>query len=140
MEAIRFGNKFRYQITVDENIDPANVLIPPMLIQPYVENAIWHGLMHKTDDEPGTVELIISGRNGMLYCSIQDNGIGRDKAAEIRAQKPGNRKRSMGMQITMDRIELINKLYNTQTNVEVTDLRDEDGKGIGTRVDLSIPI
>ena len=122
------------------DIDVASVLIPPMLIQPYVENAIWHGLMHKKDGVDGKVELLITKKEDNLFCVIQDNGIGREKAEALRARHPGNRKRSMGMQITKDRIEMINKLYNTNTTMQVIDLHDKDGNPKGTRVELMIPI
>ena len=130
MESLRFANRFVYEINVAPDIDTSSTLIPPMLIQPYVENAIWHGLMHlpdrsqgtpseqagKKDGQEGKVEIIIDRKEESLYCVILDNGIGREKATALKAQKPGNRKRSMGMQITKDRIEMINKLYNTNTS------------------------
>lgn len=140
MESLRFANRFEYEIKIAPEIDTNAVLIPPMLMQPYVENAIWHGLMHKKDGIQGKVEIIISKKEGNLYCMIQDNGIGREKAEAIKAQKQGNRKRSMGMQITKDRIEMINKLYSTNTTMQVIDLHDEKGNAMGTRVELMIPV
>lgn len=139
MESLRFSNKFEYEIKVAEGIDTASIVIPPMLIQPYVENAIWHGLMHKKDGTPGKVEIIINRQDNNLICIIKDNGIGREKAAELKAQKPGSHKRSMGMQITSDRIEMINKLYDTNTSVKVVDLKNENGNASGTQVKLIIP-
>ena len=140
MESLRFADRFAFEIKVDPDIDTSSTLIPPMLIQPYVENAIWHGLMHKKDGEDGKVEITISRKDESLYCTIHDNGIGREKATALKAQKPGNRKRSMGMQITKDRIEMINKLYNTNTSMNVIDLHDEQGNATGTRVELIIPV
>jgi LytS/YehU family sensor histidine kinase len=140
METLRFANRFEYEIQLPPDIDSSAILIPPMLIQPYVENAIWHGLMHKKDGKQGKVELIISKREDNLFCVIQDNGIGREKAETFRTQHPGNRKRSMGMQITKDRMEMINKLYSTNTTMQVIDLHDDEGNATGTRVELVIPI
>ena len=140
MESLRFANRFAYEMKVNPEIESSSVLIPPMLIQPYVENAIWHGLMHQNNGRQGKVELIISKENESLLCVIEDNGIGREKAAALRAQKTGNHKRSMGMQITQDRIDLINKLYSTNTRVKIIDLHDEEGNATGTRVELEIPI
>lgn len=140
MEALRFANRFEYEIRISPDIDGASILIPPMLIQPYIENAIWHGLMHKKDGRQGKVELVISKHENNLFCVIQDNGIGREKAEIIRIQHPGNRKRSMGMQITKDRMEMINKLYNTNTSMQIIDLHDGNGIAAGTRVELVIPI
>ncbi|HMU46864.1 MAG TPA: two-component regulator propeller domain-containing protein [Chitinophagaceae bacterium] len=139
MESLRFKDKFSYEIKVEEGLDVASIVIPPMLIQPYVENAIWHGLMHKKDGTIGKVKIDISEKNNKLVCVIEDNGIGREKAEEIKTQKPGNHKRSMGMQITRDRIDLINKLNNTDTSVQIIDLKDENGNPAGTRVELVIP-
>jgi ligand-binding sensor domain-containing protein/two-component sensor histidine kinase len=140
MERLRFKDKFEYEIKVEKGADTASTIIPPMLIQPYVENAIWHGLMHKKDGTVGKVEILISRENGNLTCIVKDNGIGREKAEEIKAQKPGNRKKSMGMQITSDRIEMINKLYNANTSVKITDLKDENGNATGTKVELVITV
>ena len=140
MESLRFKNKFRYTIEVDEQLDTNTIVMPPMLIQPYVENAIWHGLMTKTNGEEGKVELGIHRNNDNLLCIISDNGIGRKRAAELKEKKVTNHKRSMGMQITQDRIEIINKLYNLNTSVHIYDMQNEKGEATGTRVELTIPI
>ena len=140
MESLRFKNKFRYAIDVDEKLDTSSIVIPPMLIQPYVENAIWHGLMSKTNGDTGKVELNIFQNQDNLHCTVSDNGIGRKKATELKEKKLNNHKRSMGMQITEDRIEIINKLYNLNTSVKIYDLENEEGEATGTRVELIIPI
>jgi len=140
MESLRFKNKFRYEIDVDPQLDTASIVIPPMLIQPYVENAIWHGLMTKTNGEAGIVKLGIHKKDDNLLCIISDNGIGRKKAAELKEGKINNHKRSMGMQITQDRIDVINKLYNLNTSVRIHDMANEKGEATGTNVELIIPI
>ena len=140
MESLRFKNKFQYAIDVDEGLDTTSIVIPPMLIQPYIENAIWHGVMTKSNGDTGKVELNIYKRKDSLYCIVSDNGIGRKKAAELREKKLNNHKRSMGMQITQDRIDIINKLYNLNTSVKIYDLESEKGEASGTRVELIIPI
>jgi len=140
MESLRFKNKFNYSIQVSETIDTSSIVLPPMLIQPYVENAIWHGLMHKSNGEEGKVELQLSKQQDALLCVIVDNGIGRKKAAELKAQRHTNHKRSMGMQITEDRIEIINKLYNINTTVKIYDVENTSGESKGTRVELTIPV
>ncbi len=140
MENLRFQDKFNYELIIQEGLEIENIDIPPMLIQPYVENAIWHGLMHKKDKTEGKVELHISRNNGYLHCKIEDNGIGRDKAIEMKTHSPQQGKRSVGMQITQDRIRIINKLYNSNTTVNIIDLKNGDGEAAGTRVELSIPI
>jgi ligand-binding sensor domain-containing protein/two-component sensor histidine kinase len=140
MESLRFKDKFSYSISVDENVDTNAIVIPPMLIQPYVENAIWHGLMLKANGEAGKVELRVSKKEDELVCVIHDNGIGRKKAAELKAHKQNSHKRSMGMQITEDRIEIINKLYNMNASVRIYDLENEAGEALGTKVELTIPV
>lgn len=139
IEALRFENKFEYNIHVDEGIEMQSVHIPPMILQPYVENAIWHGLMHK---EEGGGKLIIEIKNmgETIQCIIEDNGIGREKAAEIKRRKEEFRKKSLGMQITSDRIALTNQLYRTNTHLRVIDLRSATGEAQGTRVVVDIPI
>lgn len=139
MESLRFKDKFQYKINVSDDIDINTEVIPPMLIQPYVENAIWHGLMHKKDESAGKVTINIKQKNNQLVCEIEDNGIGRERAEQIKAKKPGNHKPSMGMQITKDRIDLINQLYNTNTTVEIIDKKDEAGNPAGTKVIITIP-
>jgi ligand-binding sensor domain-containing protein/two-component sensor histidine kinase len=140
MEALRFKGKFEYEINVDKEIDINATVIPPMLIQPYVENAIWHGLMHKNNGTTGKVQILISKNENKLLCVIQDNGIGRTRAEEIKAQKSAKHKQSMGMRITQDRIEMINKLYDTNTSMKIMDLQDIEGNSEGTRIELVIPV
>ena len=140
MESLRFKNKFSYSINIDERVDTSSIVIPPMLIQPYVENAIWHGLMHKTNGEEGRVNINLFKEKDDLQCVIEDNGIGRKQAAEFKSQRQMNHKRSMGMQITKDRIEIINKLYNMNASINIYDREDEKGKAIGTKVELTIPV
>lgn len=142
MESLRFRHKFGYEIKVQEDLEVENIDIPPMLIQPFIENAIWHGLMHIGDSYKGKVELMVENQNGTLNCIIEDNGIGREKSAEIKIKKSKSHKskKSMGMSITRDRIEMINKLYGSNTSVSIIDLKDGNGKAKGTRVELRIPV
>lgn len=138
MESLRFKDKFEYEIRVGEQIDTASINIPPMLIQPYIENAIWHGLMHKAGG--GKVTVSLEQRDNNLLCTVEDNGIGRARAMELSPKRPGNNRQSMGMKITEDRIDIINKLYDANTHVTITDLHDAAGTPCGTRVVLTIPI
>ncbi len=140
MEHIRFKDKFQYGIYIARDLDTNAIDIPPMLIQPYVENAIWHGLMHKPDRSNGMLVLEISRKDNFLYCVIEDNGIGREKAQAIVAKRTTPRKRSMGMAITKDRMKIMSQLYNFNTEVQVTDLYRKDGEARGTRVELFIPL
>jgi len=136
LEGIRFENKFTYEFHIDKSIDLAMTMIPPMLIQPFVENAIWHGLMHKKS--AGSIDIIIKDSGSKsLKISIIDNGIGRQKAAELKS-KSGTHK-SFGMEITSNRIEMMNKLNLGGASMNIIDLKDDQGHASGTRVDLIIP-
>ena len=137
MEAMRFKNKVKYQILVAKEIDTQFIEIPPLLIQPFVENAIWHGLMQK--NEGGTVKVEVSQKNdSMIEITIEDDGIGREKALEFKSKSAMHQK-SFGMKVTTERIDLINQMYNTNTKVEIVDLKDKTGNALGTKVILQIP-
>jgi ligand-binding sensor domain-containing protein len=137
IEHLRLDGKFDYQIDIDTGIHIKQAQIPPMILQPYVENAIWHGLMHK--DGRGKLLVQVKDMGHQIQCIIEDNGIGRHKASEFRG-KQTDHKNSVGMQITSDRIALINKIYHVDTQVHVIDLADESGKPTGTRVVINIPL
>ena len=136
VERQRFENRFDYRLEISNHLDQKRVMLPPMLIQPYVENAIWHGLMHKTDK--GMLQVSLRQANGCLLCVIEDNGVGRKKAAELRSKSAGGRK-SYGMAITRDRVALVKELYNIAAKVKVEDVV-ADGVAAGTRVTLSLPL
>ncbi len=137
MESLRFDDQFDYQIIVDEAIQVDAIEIPAMLIQPYIENAIWHGLLHKSSRG----ELMVQVRRGAeqaINVMIEDNGIGRVKASELRS-KQVLKKKSYGMQLTEDRIAVINKLQEINAKATIEDLYHSDGEASGTRVTIVIP-
>ena len=134
MENLRLRQSFTYKIRLAEGLDANNTEIPPMLLQPYVENAIWHGLMHK--EERGLITIELKTENNFLLCSIEDNGVGRKRSAELRSRKI--KKTSMGMKITQERIDIINKAYSTDTSVRIIDLVSPEGEAMGTRVEVRI--
>ena len=138
LEAMRFKQKVQFSINVSPNIDQQYLRIPPLLLQPYVENAIWHGLMHKPEGGTVTVEVSQPEEN-LLYIEISDDGVGRERAAELKSKSAGKHK-SFGMQVTADRIRMINQLYNIQTKTQIVDLVDSFGEPCGTRVILEIPV
>ena len=138
MESLRFDNKFDYKILVDEHLNIETGEIPSMLIQPYVENAIWHGLLHK--EEKGLLTIHFSKKeNNRLHVMIEDNGIGRERAVQLRS-KQILKKKSYGMQITENRIAVINRTHNINASCEIIDLKDAAGNAAGTRVVLDIPL
>lgn len=138
MEAMRFKDKLQFQVVIDNRIDPGFIEIPPLLIQPYVENAIWHGLMHKLEGGMVTVR-VDQPQDERLLVTITDDGVGRRVAAELKS-KSAIPKKSLGMNVTNERITLINQLYQTHTQVTIHDLVDAQGQSAGTEVALEIPV
>jgi two-component sensor histidine kinase len=138
METMRFKNKLNFTIETDPDLDTDLVEIPPLLLQPYVENAIWHGLMHKK--EGGSVHVKITQLKAeRLQMTITDDGIGRARAAELKS-KSAIAGKSFGMKVTGERIALINHLYKTNAKVQVNDLTDAEGNVAGTEVVIEILI
>ncbi len=136
VEKLRFDNKFNYKIEIDPAIDEEFLEIPPMILQPYIENAILHGLLNKEGVGELKIQLMMKDKD-YLKCIIEDNGIGREKAAEIR-QRSGLQHKSKGMMITQKRLEILNKSNSDHVNVNIIDLKDEKNQACGTRVELII--
>lgn len=137
LEVLRCNNMFDYRIITSDDINEEEVMIPPMIIQPYVENAIWHGLVHRK--LKGSLDIHIKLKGKVLECIVTDNGIGRKMAMEIK-EKKNKTHNSMGMKVTEGRIALIRKINNTKdANVEITDLEDEQGQAEGTKVTIVLP-
>jgi Histidine kinase/Two component regulator propeller len=138
LEKMRFKDKIDYAIEVDSSIDQTTVQIPPMLIQPYVENAIQHGLRYDTGRK-GMIGVRIHKDKDHLIVTVEDNGIGRQRAtAEKTHEEKGHA--SKGMSLIQDRIGVINTLYGGDTRVEIIDLQDEDGTPSGTRIIIRVSI
>ena len=136
LERLRFKNAFNYSITFINTIDINAVYIPPMLIQPFAENAIWHGLMHKKGI--GKLEIQLCAANKALTCTVIDNGIGRNMAATFNSRS-AEKNKSMGVEITAGRLALLNKSKNEAAVVNTEDMFDEEGNGCGTKVILTMP-
>ena len=135
MERLRFKNSFDYSITFLNTIDTDNIFIPPLLLQPFCENAIWHGLMHR--EGHGKLDIELSRANNIINCIITDNGIGREKAEEMKS-KTAEREKSMGLKITTERLALLNREKALHTFYEIEDLKDENANAVGTKVTLKI--
>jgi ligand-binding sensor domain-containing protein len=135
LEAMRFENQFEYEIRISSAIDATSVQIPSMLIQPYVENAIKHGILPLKGG--GRIIITISRENSFLKCVVEDNGIGR-----IKAGRPNNSRghRPMGTSLTKERLSVLNALNNSKLSEKIIDLMDADSKACGTRVEIYIPV
>jgi ligand-binding sensor domain-containing protein len=137
MEALRFDKKFTYEIVVSDDVHAETVEVPPLIIQPYVENAIWHGLLHK--DGNGFLSIRIGMHcDSMLECIVEDNGVGRDRAQQLKS-KSATRK-SLGMKLTEDRINMLNEFASLHASVEIADVRNTTNQVAGTKVVIKIPV
>lgn len=142
MERLRFKNAFDYSIIFTNAIDEGAVLIPPLLLQPFCENAVWHGLMHLPGrqagkEDHGHLNIELSMQDNVLNCIITDNGIGREKAAELKS-KSAEKEKSLGLQITSQRLALLNQNKNVQTFYTIEDILDENKNIAGTKVVIKI--
>ena len=135
LERLRFGKQFDFVLSVDDSIEPDYVQVPPLIVQPYVENAIWHGLMHK--DTEGRLEVRLSLDNESLVVEVDDNGIGRAAAASIRS-KTATKEKSMGMDITRNRLRISSD--GREGRVEIVDYLSETHGRSGTLVKITIPV
>ena len=137
LEAVRFDHHFEYSITVDNDLDADMVKVPPLIIQPYAENAIWHGLMHK--EERGHLKIELYKCDEALCCKITDDGIGRKKAAVLKS-KSASAHKSMGMRITANRLALLQHKKQIDLTIQIRDLVLPDGSAAGTEVLLKVPV
>ncbi len=134
IEARRFGDSFQYRIVVPEDLDTDAIIVPPLLLQPFAENAIWHGLLHSAKPDKELIVRISEEEDACIF-TIEDNGVGRDKAREMKSRS-ATAKKSFGMQITNKRVELFNKNFASQIEIDVRDLVSPDGVVVGTAVEI----
>jgi LytS/YehU family sensor histidine kinase len=137
LEQLRFDHKFDFYIDVDEALQPEQLFLPPMLLQPYIENAILHGIRHKTGK--GNIFIRISKQDKLLRCEIEDDGVGRAKAAQFKKQSVTTHK-SIGTQVTEERIHLLKNAEGVAASIQFTDKINEQGQATGTKVILSLPL
>ncbi len=135
LESLRFTDKFSYTVEVDPALDASDVEIPALLVQPYVENALLHGLLNKTG--PGHLSIRFEDAYPYVRCTIEDNGVGRAAAAAIKSRKTTGHK-SVGMLLSQERLDLINGNRSDKVLVQLTDLWD-GAQPAGTRVVIHIP-
>lgn len=133
LEHYRFRDRFDYEFTVDPNISAEAVELPPMLIQPYIENAVWHGLRYK--EGKGRLLVQIAKRANEIEVKISDDGIGRKKSAELKTTNQQKHK-STGLKSIRERLSIINKVYHSNYRVEIDDLAND----AGTTVRIYLPI
>lgn len=138
LEALRASFSFDYEIVIEDSLNAENLFIPPMIIQPYIENAILHGII-PLSERKGMLSIKFSKEGTVLKCMIDDNGIGRKKAKEIKERKQLSHQ-SMGINVTQDRIDILNKQnHNLLTQVLIID-KESDLIPLGTTVEITINI
>jgi len=133
LEQLRFENKFNYKIEIDENIDENQVMVPAMIMQPYIENAIWHGLMNLEKGKTGSISIRMKLDKDLLRIVIEDNGVGLEQAHLLRKKDH----RSKGTQINLRRTEILNIISGGGGKVKIEEIAEPTHKG--TRVTLEIP-
>ena len=136
LEVVRFDEVFEYELILDPGVDIATTYVPPMIIQPYVENAIWHGLLHR-HAPGGKLVIRIWRENEVLHINVEDNGVGRQEAA-FRKSKSATKQKSHGLKITAERIDIVNRIYNVDAKVNIDDLTGHNGTATGTKVSLTL--
>jgi LytS/YehU family sensor histidine kinase len=139
LEKLRFKNDMQYRFEIDKDLDTEEVRIPPMLIQPHIENAIWHGLRHQEGNKCLKLAIMEISQD-YLKVMVEDNGIGRTRSGEMKAKQiGGNRHTSKGRTLSENRIELLKKNY-PMTSIITQDLYKHDGLAAGTRIEMIIPV
>ncbi len=136
LENMRFQQDFLYKLNVEEHIDDDYLKIPPMLIQPLVENSIKHGLMHKTGAKILEVDFRLSEDENCILCTVTDNGIGREASAQIKAVQH----ESFSTKAIAQRLQLLNPTRTLDEVFSYTDLKDEKGLTAGTKVEMKLPL
>lgn len=135
LELLRFNNQFTFKINCDNEI--LNYKIPSFLLQPFIENALWHGLLHKK--EIGMLAIDLKKVKDIIFISIEDNGIGREQSFEINRRKKVL-KDSFGILLSQQRVDLLNKeLYKFQAKLKIIDLKNGETP-MGTKVEIELPI
>ena len=134
LEKLRFGDEFNYSLSINENIDEFSIYLPPMIIQPYIENAIKHGLLHKKGEKKLSIDFSIENE---LVCRITDNGIGRKHAREIK-ERQAEKHQSFASKATEKRVELLNHINKENYKIEIIDMENDSANG--TCVIIRIPV
>jgi LytS/YehU family sensor histidine kinase len=131
IENLRLNQPFEYEINIEKDIDPAGTAFPPLIIQPFVENSIWHGFVHKKTG--GKLTINIRKDEDKMSIDVIDDGVGREKSKEI--EKSRERKRSYGIEITETRLNNI----TDKADIQIIDLYDDKGGSKGTQVEIKLP-
>ncbi len=139
LEKLRFDNKFQYKIEVDQAIHEEDTAIPYLLIQPFVENAVIHGVGYKKDNGLISIKFLPTEDEDLLLCVVEDNGVGREEAEKLKKPSP-IKSQSLGLKVNKERLEILNPNKIKDTSVKIVDLKNDNSEPCGTRVEITIPI
>lgn len=138
IEQLRFDNSFDYEINIDDSVNEQEIFIPPMLIQPYIENAIWHGIMHLDGIRKGNLFISFSISEQLLKITVQDNGVGREVS---KSYKKDTEHKPVAMKLSQKRLEIISNLFKEKNiTIDIQDIYDFNKSVAGTRVELFLPL
>jgi hypothetical protein len=135
IESLRFNNVFNYEVNVDKHLDSTNIQIPHFLLQPLIENAIWHGLLPKKGDKKLSISFEKLNENSLL-CIVEDNGIGRKNSKRVEYTD----KKSLALNFIEQRLQLLGKMRGEKYTLVIIDKEDKDSKSLGTKVVITLPI
>ncbi|SEO76597.1 ligand-binding sensor domain-containing protein [Niastella yeongjuensis] len=138
IEKTRLEDAFSWVVNIEKGVDPAVYYIPPMILQPFVENSVRHGLRFRRDKN-GVVTITVKREHGHLVCILEDNGIGRKAAMQYKSISPINYQ-SKGLSLTADRIEMFNREHEQKIYMQIDDLEDNFHNSLGTRVTIYFPV
>jgi sugar lactone lactonase YvrE len=136
IESLRFEDKFSWVIHLGKNVVPQKLVVPPMIIQPFIENALWHGLMTKKGEQKLLVNIYLE--SNQLCIEVEDNGIGRVASEKLNTNKKD--KESLGMKITKERLDLMENIHNVKAETVIVDKIDHNNDSGGTKAIIKIPL
>jgi len=135
LQILRFEDKFTFAIEVKSDIESSMLKIPPMMAQPFIENAIEHGIRHK--DEKGYIVIVFEKSDGYIQCTVEDDGVGREKTMENAKKKTHQ---SMATSITRERLEILSRREKRKFEMNIVDLKKKNGQAAGTKVIFNTPL
>jgi LytS/YehU family sensor histidine kinase len=138
LEKTRFENKFSFEINVSEDLNKEEVYLPPMMLQPFVENSIRHGIRYRPDSN-GRIVVGFDKVDGELVCLVEDNGIGRKAALGHKSTNPIEYQ-SKGMSLIAARVEFLNQNFSGPISLKIEDIENEKQQLMGTRVTMKFPL
>ena len=137
---MRFKDKFSYHIKTAPGLELDELCVPPMLIQPYIENALRHGLLPKQSDDRSLFVTFSESGGSVLQCTITDNGIGRKKASDLKEKRPLAAYKGIGTSNPKERLAILNQLYAGKISVQIQDLYGKQNQPVGTKVLINMPM